>query len=181
MSASMRCVWCCGRLRAKAPICKRFPQECCQRCSSTGAPLLKVALNPAPSAFFLSATIWRLAASSPLQPHYCRCTLTQAGLSALKTPLSLADSCCREDPLHLPAFRQLAEGLPYARHVHSKLICAITRELMDEHNPPAALPNGWAARMRRVSTPLCLPSLCLCPPARLMVPSRAWALLATRW
>lgn len=67
----------------------------------------------------------------------------QAGLSALKTPLSLADGCCREDPLHLPAFRQLAEGLPYARHVHSKLICAITRELMDEHNPPAALPNGY--------------------------------------
>lgn len=66
----------------------------------------------------------------------------------LKTPLSLADSCCREDPLHLPAFRALAEGLPYAKHVHSKLICAITHELMDEHNPPAALPNGHVYSQR---------------------------------
>ncbi|EFN55158.1 hypothetical protein CHLNCDRAFT_57944 [Chlorella variabilis] len=67
----------------------------------------------------------------------------QAGLSALKTPLSLADSCCREDPLHLPAFRALAEGLPFAKHVHSKLICALSHTLMNEHNPPAALPNGY--------------------------------------
>ncbi|KAL4858795.1 hypothetical protein ACK3TF_001186 [Chlorella vulgaris] len=67
----------------------------------------------------------------------------QAGLSALKTPQSLADSCCREDPLHLPAFRTLAEGLPFAKHVHSKLMCALSHTLMDEHNPPAALPNGY--------------------------------------
>lgn len=69
----------------------------------------------------------------------------QAGLSALKTPLSLEPGCCREDPLHLPAFRTLAEGLPFAKHVHSKLICAISHTLMNEHNPPAALPNGWVA------------------------------------
>jgi macrophage erythroblast attacher len=68
----------------------------------------------------------------------------QAGLSALKTPLSLEPGCCREDPLHLPAFRTLAEGLPFAKHVHSKLICAISHTLMNEHNPPAALPNGCA-------------------------------------
>ncbi|PRW44610.1 macrophage erythroblast attacher [Chlorella sorokiniana] len=67
----------------------------------------------------------------------------QAGLSALKTPLSLEPGCCREDPLHLPAFRTLAEGLPFAKHVHSKLICAISHTLMNEHNPPAALPNGY--------------------------------------
>jgi hypothetical protein len=67
----------------------------------------------------------------------------QAGLSALKTPQSLADNCCREDPLHLPAFRTLAEGLPFAKHVHSKLMCALSHTLMDEHNPPAALPNGY--------------------------------------
>lgn len=66
----------------------------------------------------------------------------QAGLSALKTPLSLEPGCCREDPLHLPAFRTLAEGLPFAKHVHSKLICAISHTLMNEHNPPAALPSG---------------------------------------
>ena len=26
--------------------------------------------------------------------------------------------------------------------MHSKLICAITRDLMNEHNPPMVLPNG---------------------------------------
>lgn len=67
----------------------------------------------------------------------------QAGLSALKTPQSLQDSCSREDPLHLSAFRKLAEGLPYAKHVHSKLVCAVTKEIIDEHNPPMVLPNGY--------------------------------------
>ena len=65
----------------------------------------------------------------------CMCGL-QAGLSALKTPQSLQDSCSREDPLHLPAFRTLAQGLPFAKHVHSKLVCAVTKEIIDEHNPP---------------------------------------------
>ena len=76
----------------------------------------------------------------------CCSSSMQAGLSALKTPLSLEPGCCREDPLHLPAFRTLAEGLPFAKHVHSKLICAISHTLMNEHNPPAALPNGCVER-----------------------------------
>lgn len=66
----------------------------------------------------------------------------QAGLSALKTPQSLADGCGPRDPLHLPNYRELAEKLPYAKHVHSKLICALTGRVMTEHNPPMALPNG---------------------------------------
>lgn len=69
--------------------------------------------------------------------HVCVCTPhAQAGLSALKTPQSLAESCSREDPLHLPAFRALASRLPFAKHVHSKLVCAVTKQIMDEHNPP---------------------------------------------
>ena len=67
----------------------------------------------------------------------------QAGLSALKTPQSLAATCGTRDPLHLPTYRQLAEKLPYAKHVHSKLICALTGVVMSEHNPPMALPNGY--------------------------------------
>lgn len=67
----------------------------------------------------------------------------QAGLSALKTPQSLAPECGREDPLHLPQFRQLAEGLPWAKHVHSKLICSLSGEVMTENNPPMVLPNGY--------------------------------------
>lgn len=68
----------------------------------------------------------------------------QAGLSALKTPQSLAPECGREDPLHLPQFQRLAEGLPSAKHVHSKLVCGISGEVMTEHNPPLVLPNGYA-------------------------------------
>ncbi|KAG7673646.1 putative Protein MAEA-like protein [Nannochloris sp. 'desiccata'] len=67
----------------------------------------------------------------------------QAGLSALKTPKSMSDGCGTRDPLHLPTYRQLAENLPFAKHVHSKLICALTGEVMSEHNPPMALPNGY--------------------------------------
>jgi macrophage erythroblast attacher len=67
----------------------------------------------------------------------------QAGLSALKTPQSLAPGCGREDPLHLPSFRQLAAGLPSAKHVHSKLVCALSGEVMSEHNPPLVMPNGY--------------------------------------
>ena len=44
--------------------------------------------------------------------------------------------------LLLQKFQRLAEQLPWSKHVHSKLICAITRDLMNEHNPPMVLPNG---------------------------------------
>lgn len=67
----------------------------------------------------------------------------QAGLSALKTAQSLGEACGPADPLHLPAYRRLAQRLPFAKHVHSKLICALTGEVMTEHNPPMALPNGY--------------------------------------
>jgi macrophage erythroblast attacher len=67
----------------------------------------------------------------------------QAGLSALKTPVAVEDKGCTEDPLHLPAFKTLAQGLPAAKHVHSKLVCGLSKRLMDEDNPPMAFPNGY--------------------------------------
>lgn len=67
----------------------------------------------------------------------------QAGLSALKTPKSVSEEgASRDDPLSIPRFRSLAEGLPWAKHVHSKLVCAYTQQLMNEHNQPMVLPNG---------------------------------------
>ena len=42
----------------------------------------------------------------------------------------------REDPLHVPAFHRMSESLPFAKHTHSKLVCHITRHIMDEDNPP---------------------------------------------
>ncbi|XP_040379771.1 protein MAEA homolog [Oryza brachyantha] len=67
----------------------------------------------------------------------------QAGLTALKTPFCLDGNCPKEDPLSLPGFRKLAEPLPFSKQHHSKLVCYITKELMDTENPPLVFPNGY--------------------------------------
>ncbi|XP_050385864.1 protein MAEA homolog [Argentina anserina] len=67
----------------------------------------------------------------------------QAGLSALKTPYCYEDDCTKEDPLSQEGFRKLALPLPYSKQHHSKLVCYITKELMDTENPPQVLPNGY--------------------------------------
>ncbi|KAF8725964.1 hypothetical protein HU200_020541 [Digitaria exilis] len=67
----------------------------------------------------------------------------QAGLTALKTPLCSEGSCPKEDPLSLEGFRKLAEPLPFSKQHHSKLVCYITKDLMDTENPPRVLPNGY--------------------------------------
>ncbi|EEF37316.1 protein MAEA homolog [Ricinus communis] len=66
-----------------------------------------------------------------------------AGLSALKTPYCYEDDCTKEDPLSQESFRKLALPLPYSKQHHSKLVCYITKELMDTENPPQVLPNGY--------------------------------------
>lgn len=67
----------------------------------------------------------------------------QAGLCALKTPASYEDDCTKEDPLSQEDFRILALPLPYSKQLHSKLICYISREIMNHDNLPLALPNGY--------------------------------------
>ncbi|KAL0917171.1 hypothetical protein M5K25_012218 [Dendrobium thyrsiflorum] len=67
----------------------------------------------------------------------------QAGLSALKTPFCYEEGCPKEDPLSQESFRKLAEPLPFSKQHHSKLVCYITREVMDSENPPLVLPNGY--------------------------------------
>ncbi|KAL3630076.1 hypothetical protein CASFOL_023060 [Castilleja foliolosa] len=79
----------------------------------------------------------------------------QAGLSALKTPypyisvdcrnvhFCYEDDCTKEDPLSQESFRKLALPLPYSKQHHSKLVCYISKELMDTENPPLVLPNGY--------------------------------------
>jgi macrophage erythroblast attacher len=79
----------------------------------------------------------------------CVVPSVQAGLVALKNPPS-SSSSSREDPLHHPDFQALAAGLPYAKHVHSKLICAVTREIMSDANPPMVLPNGYVYSQKAV-------------------------------
>ncbi|KAK9843527.1 hypothetical protein WJX81_007413 [Elliptochloris bilobata] len=87
----------------------------------------------------------------------------QAGLSALKTPQSYQGGCNREDPLHLKAFQDLAEGLPWSKHVHSKLVCALTREVMNEHNPPMVLPNGAVYSQKAIEQLASAKGVFMCP------------------
>jgi len=68
----------------------------------------------------------------------------QAGLSALKT-----DSCLNQKmqkpeacPVCNPSMKKLASKVPSTHKFVSSLICKISGEVMDEHNPPVALPNG---------------------------------------
>lgn len=49
-----------------------------------------------------------------------------------------------ENPLFQDTFQELADPLPFAKHERSKLICKISKEIMDDHNPPLVLPNGYA-------------------------------------
>ena len=50
----------------------------------------------------------------------------------------------------MQAYQKLAEQLPYAKHVHSKLLCHVTKELMDEDNVPMVMPNGTVYSQRAV-------------------------------
>ena len=64
----------------------------------------------------------------------------QAGLVALNPPHVGHTHC--SDPLRDERMAQLASSLPNSKHVHSRVVCRLTGAVMDEHNPPAALPNG---------------------------------------
>ncbi|KAM3338726.1 hypothetical protein P3S68_030812 [Capsicum galapagoense] len=53
------------------------------------------------------------------------------------------DDCTKEDPLSQESFHKLAAPLPYSKQHHSKLVCYITKELMNSENPPLMLPHGY--------------------------------------
>ncbi|KAF3679705.1 hypothetical protein FXO38_02651 [Capsicum annuum] len=53
------------------------------------------------------------------------------------------DDCTKEDPLSQESFRKLATPVPYSKQHHSKLVCYITKELMNSENPPLMLPHGY--------------------------------------
>ena len=71
------------------------------------------------------------------------------------------------------AFQALAEDLPWAKHVHSKLVCAVTREVMNEHNPPMVLPNGAVYSQKAIEQLASAKGVFMCPHtgARLPMPS----------
>lgn len=70
----------------------------------------------------------------------------QAGLSALKTPQCYMECGAEKNPAcpvcskHLNV---LARKLPFAHCAQSRLICAMSGQPLNEHNPPMMLPNGY--------------------------------------
>ena len=69
--------------------------------------------------------------------------ILRAGLVMVKTPLCQGEENYNLDcPACHPELKQLANGLPYAHHDHSILVCGVSGEQMNEDNPPMVLPNG---------------------------------------
>jgi hypothetical protein len=56
----------------------------------------------------------------------------------------------RDDPMSVPELRALAEALPASKRSRSRLVCRVTRQAMDDHNPPLVLPNGYVYSSRGV-------------------------------
>ncbi|XP_013165330.1 PREDICTED: macrophage erythroblast attacher [Papilio xuthus] len=67
----------------------------------------------------------------------------QLGLAALNTPQCFNESTkVSSCPACAPPLNALARTLPHAHCSHSRLLCRISNEPLNEHNPPMALPNG---------------------------------------
>eukprot|EP00035_Acanthoeca_spectabilis_P013527 m.252374 g.252374 ORF g.252374 m.252374 type:complete len:388 (-) comp15913_c0_seq2:4218-5381(-) len=67
----------------------------------------------------------------------------QAGLSVLKNYGCGEDSERNSDcPVCADHMTTLATDLPFSNHTNSRLVCWMSGELMNEDNPPMALPNG---------------------------------------
>lgn len=67
----------------------------------------------------------------------------QAGLGCLKSAACAEGAGANgQCPTCHPLLRKLAEPLPVAHHMHSRLLCGLSGRVMDEHDPPYVLPNG---------------------------------------
>ncbi|XP_022080728.1 macrophage erythroblast attacher-like [Acanthaster planci] len=68
----------------------------------------------------------------------------EAGLAAMKTPHCYSDNNKNADcPVCSKNLNELARNLPYAHCAQSRLVCSISGNIMNEHNPPMMLPNGY--------------------------------------
>ena len=51
--------------------------------------------------------------------------------------------CDIQCPVCTEPLSELAKPLPYSHCAQSHLICALSGKVMDDNNPPMALPNGY--------------------------------------
>eukprot|EP00963_Diacronema_lutheri_P002798 scaffold216_cov375-Pavlova_lutheri.AAC.2 len=75
-----------------------------------------------------------------------------AGLSVLNSHRDSTEEVNIEDPMQLKQFQTLAAGLPRAKHLHSKIRCWLTKEVMTDENPPLLLPNGMVYSRKGLET-----------------------------
>ncbi|KAE9418704.1 hypothetical protein Angca_003207, partial [Angiostrongylus cantonensis] len=75
----------------------------------------------------------------PRQSAFAMCL--QCGLSAYKTP-HCTPGGVEKCPTCQPCAFALAEGLPYAHTVNSRLICSFSGEALNEENHPMMMPDG---------------------------------------
>ncbi|VDL82913.1 unnamed protein product [Nippostrongylus brasiliensis] len=75
----------------------------------------------------------------PRQSAFAVCL--QCGLSAYKTP-HCSPGGVERCPTCQPCAYALAEGLPYAHTVNSRLICSYSGEALNEENHPMMMPDG---------------------------------------
>lgn len=69
--------------------------------------------------------------------------MLKAGLASLKTRKCGTEADRKPNcPTCVEPYLSLAQSLPRGRHENSILVCSISGEIMDENNPPMALPNG---------------------------------------
>lgn len=69
--------------------------------------------------------------------------LLKTGLASLKTRKCGTESDRKGNcPTCNEPYLSLSKNLPHSQHINSILVCAISADIMDENNPPMALPNG---------------------------------------
>ncbi|WVZ96583.1 hypothetical protein U9M48_042200 [Paspalum notatum var. saurae] len=120
-----------------------FKQDFCKLYGMTLEPLLNI---------YLQAGLTALKTPYPSHDYHLIFSLIVSFMVVMLSCIMLSltikrfcseGSCPKEDPLSLEGFRKLAEPLPVSKQHHSKLVCYITKELMDTENPPRVLPNGY--------------------------------------
>ncbi|XP_053619726.1 E3 ubiquitin-protein transferase MAEA [Plodia interpunctella] len=87
----------------------------------------------------------------------------QLGLAALNTPQCYSESTkVSACPACQPPLNALARALPHAHCSHSRLVCRITNEPLNEHNQPMVLPNGQVYGEKAIKEMVKLGSI-VCP------------------